>query len=58
MANVKLQALFNATVDVFDPDDSIGVENTSETMCKYWREFLEAGFDVTSVVGMMSPTDI
>lgn len=58
MANIKLQATFDIIMGNFDPNDDISVENTNYEMHKNWQKFLEAGFDVASVVKMMSPTDI
>ena len=57
MANAELQVKFDAAVDNFDPSDEISVENANYEMHENWRNFLEAGFDVASVVRMMSPTD-
>ena len=58
MTNAELQARFDAAVDDFDPSDEISVENANHEMHENWRSFLEAGFDVDSVVRMMSLTDI
>lgn len=58
MTNVELQVKFDAAIDGFDPSDEISVENANYEMHKNWRNFLEAGFDVDSVVKMMSLTDI
>lgn len=49
---------FDTVADDFDPSDEISVENANYEMHKNWRNFLEAGFDVASVVRMMSPADI
>ena len=54
----KLQAVFDTIADNFDPNDGISVENANYEMHKYWHDFLEAGFDATSVVKMMLPADI
>lgn len=58
MPNAKLQIRFDAVADDFDPSDEISVENANHEMHENWRNFLEAGFDVNSVVKMMSLTDI
>ena len=58
MTNAILQIRFDALVSNFDPNDEINVENTNYEMHKHWRDFLEAGFDVSSVVRMMAPADI
>ena len=47
-----------AIVDCFDPNDNAGVEIANRAMHRYWRDFLEAGIDATSVAKMMSPVDI
>ncbi|MDO4752777.1 MAG: hypothetical protein Q4A36_00875 [Candidatus Saccharibacteria bacterium] len=58
MTNAELQVRFDTVADDFDPGDEISVENANYEMHKNWRNFLEAGFDVASVVRMMSPADI
>ena len=58
MTNAILQIRFDAVADDFDPSDEISVENANHEMHKNWRNFLEAGFDVDSVVEMMSMIDI
>lgn len=58
MAEAELQSRFDVAADDFDPSDEIGVENANHEMHENWRNFLEAGFDVDSVVKMMSPADI
>lgn len=58
MTNAKLQIRFDAVADDFDPSNEISVENANHEMHENWRNFLEAGFDVDSVVKMMSLADI
>jgi hypothetical protein len=58
MMNAKLQAMFDIIVENFDPNDDVSVENTNYEMHENWQSFLEAGFDVDSVVKMMSLMDI